>query len=116
MSDYFDMYEADLVRFKKGDYVFWLANDDDDDDAGEVWWGKVIEFSKSSNLLKIQFSDRVTFIIRNIANDDASLFTADEGRGFAWGPGWTGLYEAIYDSDVEEFSWLKARASAEIIY
>ena len=114
LSEHFrKFYEADFLRFKNGDYVFWLTDDDDDD--GVVAWGKVIAMYKSSNLLKVQFGDRVTFTIHNHAKDDGSLFTAYEARRFAGRPGWTGLCEAIYESGVEELELLLARASAEIM-
>ena len=53
MSVYLNFDDAKVNRFEKGTYVFWLT--DDDDDAGEVWWGKVIEVRDSINLMKVQF-------------------------------------------------------------
>ena len=108
-------YNAETVRFTEGDYVFWRANDDDGDD-GSVLWGKVSGVFNDVNILHIQFGDRVTFFLYNQAYDDGSLFTADEAKRYASGPGWFGLYQAIYESGVKELEWLLSRASAEIIY
>ena len=116
LSAYFRaFYNAETVRFTEGDYVFWRANDDDDDD-GAVLWGKVSGVFNDVNIVHIQFGDRVTFFLYNQAYDDGSLFTADEAKRYASGPGWFGLYQAIYESGVKELEWLLSRASAEIIY